>query len=153
VKELERALAALQKQLDDERSRREDAETRSDDKRALDLYQQATEAAGAENFAKAKVLAEGAMRLSPDHVGARARRARAALETGDPQTAFGDFLVAIRLDPRFGGHHRGMGRALLEMRRPKEAIAAFERALSIDPGDLKAIELRDQASKQLEEGK
>ncbi|MHC5018642.1 MAG: tetratricopeptide repeat protein, partial [Planctomycetota bacterium] len=120
---------------------------RSDDKRAADLYQQATTAAEADNFAKARVLAEAVIRLAPDHVGARGLRARAALEQGDGQAAFDDYLAAIRLDPRFAPHHRGLGRALLAMKRYAEAAQAFERALAIDPGDLEAIQLRESAAK------
>lgn len=146
AKELERALQSALAQTTLERERREEAESRSDDKRAVDLYQQATDAAAAKNFDKARVLAEAVIRLSPDHVGARALRARAALTLGDPRAAFQDYLVAIRLDPRFSAHHRGMGQALLDMNRPKEAEAAFERALSIDPGDLEAIKLRNLAA-------
>lgn len=155
VKELERALQSALAQTSVERERREDAETRSDDKRAADLYQQATTAVEADNFAKARVLAEAVIRLSPDHVGARALRARCALEAGDGRAAFNDYMVAVRLDPRFAPHHRGMGRALLAMQRPSEAVQAFERALSIDPGDLESIQLREAARKQskLPEGK
>ncbi len=155
AKELERALQSALAQTSVERERREDAENRSDDKRAVDMYQQASDAVKAKNFGKAKVLAEAVIRLAPDHVGARALRANACLAVGDPRSAFDDYLVAIRLDPRFAPHHRGLGRALLALRKPKDAIAAFERALSIDPGDLQAIELRDVAAEllKLPEGK
>lgn len=148
AKELERALQSALAQTTTERERREAAENRSDDKRSVDLYQQAAQAAESKNFDKARVLAEAVIRLSPDHVGARALRARAALALGDPRAAFQDYLVAIRLDPRFAAHHRGMGNALLAMDRPAEAEAAFERALGIDPGDLEAIKLRTLAASQ-----
>lgn len=83
--------------------------------------------------ARARELAERAVRLAPHHGDSWAALASAHMNAGDPLQAVGILRTGVATTPKSAVLQEMLGRILLEIGDPDQAIARLEAALSLDP--------------------
>ena len=81
---------------------------------------------------------ERALRLDPQHAGARLNLGASRLDGGDPEGALRELDAVISAAPSADAH-ANRSRALLALFRDKEALEAAQAALALDPGHKRAL--------------
>jgi tetratricopeptide (TPR) repeat protein len=87
--------------------------------------------------------------LEPGHGPAYLRLGRCLAAQGDRAGALRAFEAAVRYMPQQAEAHRELGAFLIQEGRPNEAAAHLRQALRLQPGDTRAKELLDEASRRV----